>query len=145
MSSSLQPVVAVALYNPSASEPTILAAQRAYPAELKGKWELPGGKVEPGEALETAIVREIEEELGVTVALQSPLPCPTSTNGAWPILGGRVMFVWLATTTATPTVKEGHLQVRWVSAVQAAELDWLTPNIPIMEAAFQALASNPAQ
>lgn len=137
-----RPVVAAAIYNPTATTPTILAAQRAYPAELKGKWELPGGKIEPNETSETAVKREIFEELHAEITLQRPLPCPTSTDSAWPILGGRVMFVWLATANTSPQAGEGHLETRWVTAKQARELDWLTSNIPIVEAAFEALNSH---
>jgi 8-oxo-dGTP diphosphatase len=49
-------------------------------AGLDGKWDLPGGKVEPGETPETAITREIEEELGVTVFPAKMIPhLPIST------------------------------------------------------------------
>src|SRR5215467_10554281 len=41
----------------------LLAAQRADPPELAGGWELPGGKVEPGESDQEALVRECHEEL----------------------------------------------------------------------------------
>ena len=47
----------------------VLAARRTAPPEAAGRWELPGGKVEPGEHRDGALVREIREELGVTVAV----------------------------------------------------------------------------
>ena len=47
----------------------ILIAQRRADQELALKWEFPGGKVEPGEAPTAALVRELREELGVTVAV----------------------------------------------------------------------------
>jgi 8-oxo-dGTP diphosphatase len=43
-----------------------LAVQRPPGAKLAGWWEFPGGKTEPGESLDAALVREIREELGVT-------------------------------------------------------------------------------
>ncbi len=55
-------VVAAVLYN----DGKVLATQRAS-GELKGGWEFPGGKVEPGETREAAIVREIREELAVEI------------------------------------------------------------------------------
>jgi len=45
---------------------TILATQRGY-GEFKGKWEFPGGKVEKGENLEQAIIREIKEETNADI------------------------------------------------------------------------------
>ena len=45
----------------------VLVARRTRPAELAGRWELPGGKVDPGESDAAGLVRELREELGVEV------------------------------------------------------------------------------
>jgi 8-oxo-dGTP diphosphatase len=50
--------------------PTVLLVKRGH-APLKGDWSLPGGAVELGESLEAAVVREIREETGLDVAVQS--------------------------------------------------------------------------
>ena len=50
----------------------ILATQRGY-GEFKGMWEFPGGKIEEGENLEEALVREINEELGTIVDVEKYL------------------------------------------------------------------------
>ena len=47
----------------------LLLAQRRYPPDLAGLWELPGGKVEAGESPADALRRELREELGVTIAV----------------------------------------------------------------------------
>ncbi|MCK0438119.1 NUDIX domain-containing protein [Gordonia alkaliphila] len=48
-------------------ERELLLAQRSYPADVAGLWELPGGKLAPGETAPAALVRELTEELTVTV------------------------------------------------------------------------------
>ena len=48
----------------------LLIAQRHPDSHLGGLWEFPGGKREPNETFEAALVRELQEELGVTVAVQ---------------------------------------------------------------------------
>jgi len=54
-------------------QPQILIARRPGDAVLGGYWELPGGKAEDGETMPQCLVREFEEELGVTVAVQREL------------------------------------------------------------------------
>jgi 8-oxo-dGTP diphosphatase len=55
-------VVAVALIDPDGR---VLVAQRPAGKAMAGLWEFPGGKVEPGETPEAALVRELREELGI--------------------------------------------------------------------------------
>ncbi len=58
-------VVAVALID---TDGRVLIAQRPEGKKLAGLWEFPGGKVEPGERPEQALIRELQEELGIDVA-----------------------------------------------------------------------------
>ncbi|WP_420241889.1 8-oxo-dGTP diphosphatase MutT [Roseiterribacter gracilis] len=62
--SKLLLVAAVALIDPDGR---VLLAERPAGKQLAGMWEFPGGKVDAGETLEQALIRELQEELGITV------------------------------------------------------------------------------
>lgn len=69
------PILLVAAAALVDSDGRVLVAQREAGKHLAGQWEFPGGKVEPGEAPETALVRELHEELGVDTAASCLAPC----------------------------------------------------------------------
>lgn len=73
-------VVAAVLYDPHGR---ILLAQRPEGKSLAGLWELPGGKLEPGESPEAALQRELQEELSIQI-LQKDLEPVTFASFAYP-------------------------------------------------------------
>lgn len=102
----------------------LLAACRAHPPELAGRWELPGGAVEPGEREPDALRRECSEELGADVDVDGrvgtdlPIGAPD---------GGRVLRVHAARLrpgSPEPTARE-HRALRWVGPAELAGLGWL--------------------
>jgi len=78
---TLVPVVAVAMLD---SIGRVLMQRRRTGAAHGGLWEFPGGKVEPGESPETALLREIAEELGVTLDRAALAPCTFASDPALP-------------------------------------------------------------
>jgi 8-oxo-dGTP diphosphatase len=64
-------VAAVALIDPDGR---VLLAQRPEGKHLAGLWEFPGGKVQPGETPEAALIRELEEEIGIDVVASCLAP-----------------------------------------------------------------------
>lgn len=104
----------------------LLAAERAYPAELAGFWELPGGKVEEGEPEHDALIRECREELGVDLTLHHRV------GDDWPLGEHGVMRVWTATiTNGTPTAHE-HAALRWLTKDELHDVTWLPGDLPIL-------------
>lgn len=113
----------------------VLAARRAAPDHLAGRWEFPGGKVEQGESVEAALVREIAEELGVSIAVSGWLP------GEAAIGSTHLLSVALATLeSGTPRPTE-HDRVRWLARGELAEVDWLEPDRPFLTGVAAALAA----
>lgn len=121
-------VVGAALWH----EGRMLAARRSAPPELAGRWELPGGKVEPGERPEEALVRELREELGVEAEPVERIP------GEWPLgRPGYVLQVWSAELlSGEPAPLEDHDALRWLGVDELDAVDWLDQDRPaVAEAA----------
>lgn len=96
----------------------VLAAQRTHPPAAAGRWELPGGAVEPGESELAALARECAEELGIVVEVGTRV-------GADVDLGeGRVLRAYVCRSTGEPTAHE-HAALRWTAPAELDALDWL--------------------
>lgn len=106
----------------------VLAARRTFPAEAAGRWEFPGGKVEPGETPDDALIREVAEELGCTIEVTSWLPERVT-------IGNRhVLSVALARLVDGEPQPHEHDQVRWLGADELAAVDWLDADRPFLVA-----------
>ncbi|GIG20822.1 DNA mismatch repair protein MutT [Cellulomonas chitinilytica] len=126
-------VVAAALVDDLDDPTALLAARRAVPARLAGRWEFPGGKVDPGEAPQDALHREIREELGVRIALGGELVGPD--DGAWRLSDDYVMRLWLAELVdGTPAPLVEHDELRWLPVGQWLDVPWLDADVRIVEA-----------
>jgi 8-oxo-dGTP diphosphatase len=126
-------VVGAAIVDDLARPTRLLAARRTEPPALAGGWELPGGKVEPGEDTAVALHREILEELGVRVELGREVPGPV--GGAWPLGQRYLMRVWLAeVSSGRPEPLEDHDELRWLDLADVFSVRWLPADLPIVDA-----------
>ena len=126
-------VVAAAIVDDVVDPGRLLAARRSAPPELAGRWELPGGKVEPGEDPAAALHREIREELGIGLVLGRRVAGPV--GGDWPITATLRLRVWLAgIASGTPVPLLDHDDLRWVDTRGSAALAWLPADRPIIAA-----------
>lgn len=133
-------VVGAIVCNDLARPTRFLAARRSYPAQLAGLWEFPGGKVEAGESLEQALVREVREELGVHIEIGDVEPGPVGQG--WATSARHVMTVFWCRTDEAPTAKDAHDELRWVDAESAQALPWLPGDIPIVQAVVLRLGND---
>jgi mutator protein MutT len=90
----------------------ILITRRPDDVHLAGLWEFPGGKVEPGESLQLALVREILEELGVEIAVFDEY---FTVEHTYPTKAVRLHFFECSIVSGEP------------AALQVADLRWVTP------------------
>ena len=126
-------VVAAAVVDDLTTPRLLLAARRSRPAELAGRWEFPGGKVDPGETPVDGLHRELHEELGVKVELGEELAGPD--EGGWIITDRHVMRLWLARIVGgEPEPLVEHDALRWLPRGEWGSVDWLDGDVRIVDA-----------
>jgi 8-oxo-dGTP diphosphatase len=130
-----QVVVAAALLRRGEAGPAVLAAERSHPDALAGKWELPGGKVEPDEPEIVALKRECREELGVDVAVGERV------GPDLPIAPGRVLRVFRAELVSGEPYPHEHASLRWLTAGELEDVPWLPADRPLLPELRQLLQS----
>jgi 8-oxo-dGTP diphosphatase len=105
-----------------------LACLRPAGKHLGGLWEFPGGKVDPGESPESALVRELLEELAVRVEVEAALSPVIWNYGERTIrllpfrcriVGGGLQAI-------------EHEELRWCSPDDFDDLDWAAADVPIL-------------
>jgi 8-oxo-dGTP diphosphatase len=108
------------------NEGLYLCAKRGDWKAAPGKWEFPGGKPEHDEDLETAIKREILEELGIEIVVKRQFDRSTTED---------IELVTFVCDLAgnKPSASSDHSELRWVHESELSKLDWAAPDLPALK------------
>ena len=101
-------------------EGAYFATQRGY-GEFEGMWEFPGGTIEPGERRAVALQREIQEELGVDIAIENLL-CTTEYD--YPSFH-LTMHCYLCSIASGEIELREHKSARWLRPEELGSVEWL--------------------
>lgn len=113
----------------------ILSCQRSY-GEFKDGWEFPGGKLEPGETAEQAVVRELREELGVTIGDLEHL-CAVEYDYDASHLS---MECFTCRIVAGAIEGRVHEDMAWLDVAHLWDVDWLPADVEVVRQLEQRLA-----
>ena len=103
----------------------VLCTQRG-PGSLEGRWEFPGGKMEPGESPEDALGREIREELGCTVRVGARV---VTTEHEYDFAVIVLTTFYCSLIEGEPQLSE-HTDSIWLPPAELATLDWAPADAP---------------
>ena len=106
----------------------VFATQRGY-GDYKDGWKFPGGKVEPGETAQQALVREIKEELDTDIAVGDYL---TTIEYDYPTFHLSMQCFWCRIVDGTPVLKE-HEAARWLDVDHIDSVEWLPADLTIID------------
>ena len=115
-------------------EGRILATQRGY-GDFKDGWEFPGGKMEPGETAEEAVVREIREELKVEIV---PERLVTTVECDYPKFH-LTMHCFLSSIRSGTVSLVEHEAAKWLKPDELDSVDWLPADVEAVQLLKQML------
>lgn len=112
------------------SDNRVLVAQRPKGKALAGLWEFPGGKVEAGERPEECLIRELGEELGITVKEACLAPLTFASHGYEDF--HLLMPLWICRRWEGAVQRKEHQALKWVRAGALRELDMPPADAPLI-------------
>lgn len=115
----------------------VLCAQRGPAGSLGGKWEFPGGKIEPNESPRQALEREIDEELMCQIQVDEEV---TTTTYEYDFATIILTTFFCKLLGGKPQLTE-HSAVTWLPPEKLHELDWAPADIPAVELVQEQLAA----
>ena len=99
-------------------------------AYLSNKYEFPGGKVEPNETADQALIREIHEELNLAIDVKSYL---LTVEHSYPDFQIELATYLCETTSIDELVIHEHHGIKWSHIEELEQLDWAAADLPIVQ------------
>ncbi|NLW10774.1 MAG: (deoxy)nucleoside triphosphate pyrophosphohydrolase [Clostridiaceae bacterium] len=106
----------------------IFATERGY-GEFKGLWEFPGGKIEPDESPQEALIREIKEELDIDISVGDLID---TVEYDYPHFHLSMDCFWCSISAGEISLKEAE-SARWFKTTELNEVVWLPADIELLE------------
>lgn len=106
----------------------LLATQRGY-GDYAGSWEFPGGKIEPGETPEQALIREIHEELDARIEIKEHL---ITVSHDYPTFSA-TLHCYICRLIGEMTLLE-HSDAKWLSRDDLYSVEWLAADLDVLKA-----------
>jgi 8-oxo-dGTP diphosphatase len=109
-------------------EGAVLAAQRSATMTLPLKWEFPGGKIEAGESPEECLIRELMEELGISVFIDAALSPATHSYPDLTV----TLYPFTCRLAGGIITPHEHHALKWIEPERMPELDWAAADLPVI-------------
>ncbi|PKK95429.1 MAG: 8-oxo-dGTP diphosphatase MutT [Tenericutes bacterium HGW-Tenericutes-5] len=107
----------------------VFCARRKDEGELALKWEFPGGKIEPGESHQEALIREIKEELSTDIKVKDFIMTVRHQYNSFHL----TMHAYFAEVVNGNLVLNEHTGFKWLRKEELYSLDWAAADLPIVD------------
>lgn len=112
----------------------IFIAKRQMVGDMGGRWEFPGGKIEEGEDLSQAVIREMNEEFGVTVTVGKKITSGTFTHKGKPCTLDVLEVHFPHDGLKTRFTLTEHTDYKWENIENIPELDFVDSDLAVYDA-----------